>query len=150
MWTKLLIIGILSNIIISIAACTDTDGPEGRIETLYINESGADIRICSYRTFMYADGHLDSIPRKTEYRLNPLDSLKINGEGVQQGQDSVFVFFNEEKIWKNYRDSIHLKPNIYDGEEFQLVYPRPEDKNYIIQVFRFTPEHVEAAADLNE
>ena len=33
MWTKLLIIGILSNIIISIAACTDTDGPEGRIET---------------------------------------------------------------------------------------------------------------------
>ena len=47
-------------------------------------------------------------------------------------------------------EELPRQPSIYDGEEFQLVYPRPEDKNYIIQVFRFTPEHVEAAADLNE
>ena len=151
MWTKLLIIGIASNIIINITAYTKTtEGPEGQLETLYINESGVKIRMCAYRTNLYADGHRDSIPQVEEFHLNPTDSVKIQGAGVYQWADSVFVTFNEEKIWKNYRDSVNLTPGIYNGNEYQIIYPIPENENYVIQIFRFTPEHLKAARDLKE
>ena len=127
-----------------------TCGPELHVETLYINESGVKIRMCAYRTNLYADGHRDSIPRVTEYHLNPTDSVKVQGAGAYQWADSVFIIFNEEKIWKNYRDSMYLTPSIYDGDEYQALHPIPENANYVIQIFRFTPEHIKAATDLKE
>ena len=151
MRTKLLIIGIASSFIVNLTSCMkSTCGPELHVETLYINDSGAKIKMCTYRTNLYADGHRDSIPRVKEYHLNPTDSIKIQGEGLYQWTDSVFVIFNEEKIWKNYRDSVNLTPGIYDGNEYQIIYPIPENKYHVIWIFRFTPEHIKAATDLKE
>ena len=64
--------------------------------------------------------------------------------------DSVFILFDNQKVIKNRLQDEDSAFNVYNMNEYQRFQPNPDIGYQITEIYRFTPEHVEAAADLNE
>ena len=100
MWTKLLIIGIASSLVVHIGGCTkETCRPSDHIEltTLYINESSMPIRIKSFNTD-FSDSTY-SVQSVREYLLATGDTLTLDDAPLYYN-DSVFILFDNQKVIK--------------------------------------------------
>ena len=150
MRTKLLIIGIASSLVVHIGGCTkETCRPSDHIEltTLYINESSMPIRIKSFNTD-FSDSTY-SVQSVREYLLATGDTLTLDDAPLYYN-DSVFILFDNQKVIKNRLQDEDSAFNVYNMNEYQRFQPNPDIGYQITEIYRFTPEHMEAAADLNE
>ena len=105
------------------------------------------IRIKSFNTD-FSDSTY-SVQSVREYLLATGDTLTLDNDPLYYN-DSVFILFDNQKVIKNRLQDEDSAFNVYNMNEYQRFQPNPDIGYQITEIYRFTPEHVEAAADLNE
>lgn len=144
MWTKLLIIGVVSSLLAGMASCTKSDGPEPHMRNIYINLTDKTTKVQSFRMYMPAPGdEREPFLIQEELFIETRDTMEWDVNVPNHNPDSVFVIFNNERILKWYPNSREEKYSLYNENNYEFT---NEPDNLFI--YRFTETHWEMAEEM--